>query len=284
MIKKQSGSEAAWQYALVGLAIIWVALWIALPVAEVLYGAFLKGPGAYLRALLNTETLHAACLTVLAALLSVAVNLVFGVTASWLIAKHHFRGKSLLVTLIDLPFAVSPVIAGLVFVLVFGAQAFLGRWLDVHGIQILYALPAIVLATAFITFPFVAREVLPVMESVGAEEEEAALTLGASGWQAFWLVTLPNIRWGLLYGVILCTARAFGEFGAVSVVSGRIAMQTNTLSLHVEKLYQEYQSQAAFAVASVLLLLALLTLVAKSAVEWRLKHALPAAAGAGGKA
>ncbi len=262
------------RYLLLLLALAWVGLWILLPVSTVVYGAFANGWGSYLSALADPESVHAFYLTLIAALWSVAINLVFGLAAAWAIAKYQFRGKTLLLSLIDLPFSVSPVIAGLVFVLLFGGQTLAGTWLAAQHIQILYALPAIVIATVFVTFPFVAREVLPVMEAMGTEEEEAALTLGASGWQTFWLITLPGIKWGLLYGVILCTARAFGEFGAVAVVSGRIAMETNTLSLHVEKLYQEYQSQAAFAVASALLVIALLTLVAKSAVEWRLRRAL----------
>jgi len=255
-----------------------VGVVLAIPMANVLYEAFFKGVGAYFRALVDPETLHAVYLTLVTALLAVAFNLVFGVAASWAIAKYRFRGKSLLVTLIDLPFSVSPVISGLVFVLLFGGQSVLGRWLDARHVQVLYAFPGILIATVFVTFPFVAREVLPVMEAVGNDQEEAALTLGATGWQTFLWVTLPNIKWGVLYGVILCTARALGEFGAVSVVSGRIARQTNTMSLHVEKLYQEYQAQAAFAVASLLLLTAVGTLALKTTVEARLRRTLEEAA------
>lgn len=260
------------------MALALVGVLLFLPMANVLFEALLRGPGGYLRALADPETVHAIYLTLVTAVLAVAFNLTFGVAASWAIAKYRFWGKSLLVTLIDLPFSVSPVISGLVFVLLFGGQAALGRWLDARHVQVLYAFPGIFIVTVFVTFPFVAREVLPVMESVGNDEEEAALTLGATGWQAFRLVTLPNVKWGVLYGVILCTARAMGEFGAVSVVSGRIARQTNTMSLHVEKLYQEYQSQAAFAVASLLLLLAVVTLVVKTTVEARLKRVLAEAA------
>jgi sulfate transport system permease protein len=267
-------SDAPWwvRHLLVLLALATVGTLLLIPMANVLYEAFLKGPAGYFRALADPETLHAISLTLVTAVVSVAVNLVFGVAAAWAIAKYRFRGKSLLVTLIDLPFSVSPVISGLIFVLLFGGQTALGRWLDARHVQVLYALPGIVIATVFVTFPFVAREVLPVMEAAGSEPEEAAFTLGATGWQTFWRVTLPSVKWGVLYGVILCTARAMGEFGAVSVVSGRIARQTNTMSLHVEKLYQEYQSQAAFAVASLLLLLAVVTLVLKTRVEAKLKQ------------
>ncbi len=248
------------------------------PLLNVLAGALARGPGRYVEALVHPDTTHAILLTLFVAGIAVAVNAVFGVAASWAIAKYTFPGKSLLVTLIDLPFSVSPVISGLLFVLLFGAESALGRWLEARGIQVLFAPPAMVLATIFVTFPFVAREVLPVMEAVGRDQEEAAVTLGATGWQAFRWVTLPNIRWGVLYGVLLCAARALGEFGAVSVVSGRITGQTDTLSLRVDKLDQEYQTQAAFAVASLLLACALATLAAKNFVEWRLKRALGEAA------
>lgn len=248
------------------------------PLLNVLAGALARGPGRYAEALVHPDTTHAILLTLFVAGIAVAVNAVFGVAASWAIAKYTFPGKSLLVTLIDLPFSVSPVISGLLFVLLFGAESALGRWLEARGIQVLFAPPAMVLATIFVTFPFVAREVLPVMEAVGRDQEEAAVTLGATGWQAFRWVTLPNIRWGVLYGVLLCAARALGEFGAVSVVSGRITGQTDTLSLRVDKLDQEYQTQAAFAVASLLLACALATLAAKNFVEWRLKRALGEAA------
>ena len=217
----------------------------------------------------DPDALAAIRLTLLAAAIAVPLNLVFGVAAAWAIAKFEFRGKSLLITLIDLPFAVSPVISGLIFVLLFGLQGWFGPWLAAHDIKIIFAVPGIVLATMFVTFPFVARELIPLMQEQGNDEEEAALALGASGWQTFWRVTLPNIKWGLLYGVILCNARAMGEFGAVSVVSGHIRGQTNTMPLHVEILYNEYNFAAAFAVASLLALLALVTLVLKSLVEWK---------------
>jgi sulfate transport system permease protein len=217
----------------------------------------------------DADALAAVKLTLIAALISVPANVVFGVAASWCIAKYSFRGKSLLITLIDLPFAVSPVISGLIYVLVFGAQGWLGPWLIEHDVKIIFAVPGIVLATTFVTFPFVARELIPLMQAQGSEEEYAAITLGANGWQTFWRVTLPNIKWGLLYGVILCNARAMGEFGAVSVVSGHIRGETNTMPLHVEILYNEYNFVGAFAVASLLALLALVTLVLKSIVEWR---------------
>jgi sulfate transport system permease protein len=222
-----------------------------------------------LNSLIDAGTLSALKLTLLAAAISVPLNLVFGVAAAWAIAKFEFRGKYLLTTLIDLPFSVSPVVAGLIYVLIFGAQGWFGPWLIAHDIKVIFAVPGIVLATVFVTFPFVARELIPLMQAQGKEEEEAAIVLGASGWQTFWHVTLPNIKWGLLYGVILCNARAMGEFGAVSVVSGHIRGQTNTLPLHVEILYSEYQFAAAFAVASLLAVLALLTLVIKTYVESR---------------
>ncbi|HVR84575.1 MAG TPA: sulfate ABC transporter permease subunit CysW, partial [Planctomycetota bacterium] len=230
--------------------------------------------GPYFSSIADKDTLHAIFLTTGVAVIAIAVNSVFGVAASWAITKYEFWGKSLLVTLIDLPFSVSPVVSGLIYVLTFGIETRLGSWLDNHGIQILYAAPGILLATTFVTFPFVAREVMPVMEAVGIDQEEAALTLGASGWQTFWQITLPDIKWGVLYGVILCGSRAMGEYGAVSVVSGHITGKTDTLSLRVEKLYQEYQTQAAFTVASLLLFLAFLTLGVKAAVEWRLRRQL----------
>ncbi|MES2879589.1 MAG: sulfate ABC transporter permease subunit CysW, partial [Pseudomonadota bacterium] len=211
-------------------------------------------------------------LTLIAAAISVPMNLLFGVAAAWCIAKYEFRGKAILTTLVDLPFSVSPVVAGLVYVLLFGAQGWIGPWLQAHDIKIIFAVPGIVLATVFVTFPFIARELIPLMQAQGTEEEQAAMVLGATGWQTFWHVTLPNIKWGLVYGVILCNARAMGEFGAVSVVSGHIRGQTNTMPLHVEILYNEYQSVAAFAVASLLALLAVLTLVIKSFVEWRFER------------
>jgi sulfate transport system permease protein len=235
--------------------------------------ALANGPGVYWDSLIgNADTRHSILLTVTVAPVAVALNLVFGVAAAWCIARFRFPGRTLLVTLIDLPFSVSPVVAGLVFVLLFGAQGYFGPWLREHGYQVIFATPGLVLATAFVTFPFVARELIPVLEAIGPEEELAARSLGASGWQMFWRVTLPNIKWGVLYGVILCNARAMGEFGAVYVVSGRITGQTDTMPLRVEKLFQEYNSPASFALASVLTLLALVTLFVKVGIE---RHARP---------
>jgi sulfate transport system permease protein len=256
---------------LTSLALAFLALFLFAPLAAVFAEAFRKGWQAYLHAIVEPDALAAVRLTLIAAAIAVPLNLVFGVAASWAIARFDFRGKNILLTLIDLPFSVSPVISGLIYVLLFGAQGWFGTWLADHDIKILFAVPGIVLATIFVTFPFVARELIPLMQTMGKEEEEAALVLGASGWRTFWHVTLPNIRWGLLYGVILCNARAMGEFGAVSVVSGHIRGQTNTIALQVEILYNEYNFAAAFAVASLLALLALLTLVAKSLVEWRMR-------------
>jgi sulfate transport system permease protein len=265
--------EAAWlRWLLIGAAIGFLALFLFVPLAAVFYEALRKGWGAYVAALAEPEAWSAVKLTLLVAAIAVPANLVFGVAAAWAIAKFDFRGKNLLITLIDLPFSVSPVIAGLIYVLVFGAQGWLGPTLAAHDVKIIFALPGIVLATIFVTFPFVARELIPLMQAQGIEEEEAAIVLGANGWQTFWRVTLPNIKWGLLYGVILCNARAMGEFGAVSVVSGHIRGETNTMPLHVEILYNEYQFQAAFAVASLLALLALVTLVLKSLIEWRTRR------------
>jgi sulfate transport system permease protein len=262
--------EAPWvRVVLLTLALGFMALFLVLPLAAVFAEALRKGLGPWWAALQEPEAWSAIRLTLITAAIAVPLNLVFGVCAAWAIAKFEFRGKAFLTTLIDLPFSVSPVVAGLVYVLVFGAQGWLGPWLAQHDIKIIFAVPGIVLATIFVTFPFVARELIPLMQSQGSTQEQAALTLGATGWQAFWRVTLPNIRWGLLYGVILCNARAMGEFGAMSVVSGHIRGQTNTMPLHVEILYNEYQSVAAFAVASLLALLALLTLALKSAVEWQ---------------
>jgi sulfate transport system permease protein len=247
---------------------------LILPLLNVMAEAFARGLAGYLAAVVDPETLHAIFLTFFVALIAVAVNLVFGVSAAWALTRYDFFGKSLLVTLIDLPFSVSPVVSGLIYVLTIGGQTALGSWLNDHGLRILFAMPGIVLATTFVTFPFVARETMPVMEAVGADQEEAALTLGASGWQTFWMVTLPNIKWGVIYGVILCGARAVGEFGAASVVSSRVSGVSDTLSLRVEKLYQDFQSHAAFAVASLLLFLAVVTLVVKSVVEWRVRKTL----------
>ena len=262
--------EPAWvKGVLMTVALTFFALFLVLPLATVFAEALRKGWSVYFAALVEPDALSAIRLTLLVTAIAVPLNLVFGVTAAWAIAKFDFRGKQLLTTLIDLPFSVSPVVAGLIYVLVFGAQGWFGSWLFAHDVKIIFAVPGLVLATVFVTFPFVARELIPLMEAQGREEEEAAIVLGASGWQTFWRVTLPNIKWGLLYGVILCNARAMGEFGAVSVVSGHIRGRTNTMPLHVEILYNEYNFAAAFAVASLLALLALLTLVAKSLVEWR---------------
>ena len=269
----QSTQEPAWvRRTLIGVALLFLTLFLFVPLASVFYEALKKGVGVYFASLVEPDALAAIQLTLLTAAIAVPLNLVFGVAAAWAIAKFEFRGKNLLVTLIDVPFSVSPVIAGLIYVLIFGLQGWLGPWLAEHDIKIIFAVPGIVLATVFITFPFVARELIPLMEAQGADEEEAALSLGASTFAMFWRVTLPKIRWGLLYGVILLNARAIGEFGAVSVVSGHIRGQTNTIPLHVEILYQEYEFAAAFAVASVLTLLAVVTLVLKSLVAWRLRE------------
>lgn len=265
-----STTESPWiQAVLIALALVFIILFLVLPLAAVFAEALRKGLGAYLEALREPDAWAAIRLTLLTAAVSVPLNLVFGVAAAWAVAKYEFRGKSFLTTLIDLPFSVSPVVAGLIYVLVFGAQGWFGPWLSENNIKIVFAVPGIILATVFVTFPFIARELIPLMQSQGSEEEQAAIVLGASGWQTFWRVTLPNIKWGLIYGVILCNARAMGEFGAVSVVSGHIRGQTNTMPLHVEILYNEYQSVAAFAVASLLALLALVTLAIKTWVEWR---------------
>lgn len=264
--------EPVWVRALlIGIALAFLTLFLFVPLMAVFAEALKKGWDAYIAAILEEDAIAAIKLTLITAAIGVPLNLIFGVAASWCIAKFDFRGKSILLTLIDLPFSVSPVISGLIYVLLFGAQGWFGSWLIEHNIKILFAVPGIVLATIFVTFPFVARELIPLMQSQGSEEEEAALVLGASGWKTFWLVTLPNIKWGLLYGVILCNARAMGEFGAVSVVSGHIRGQTNTIPLQVEILYNEYQFSAAFAVASLLALLALVTLALKSFIEWRLQ-------------
>jgi sulfate transport system permease protein len=266
------GESRLVRWSLTAAALAFLGTFLVLPLVSVFAEALAKGIEAYGRALVTPEALSAVRLTLLAAAIAVPLNLVFGVAAAWAIARFTFPGRSLLLTLIDLPFAVSPVIAGMIYVLVFGAQGWLGPWLGDHDIAIIFAVPGIVLATVFVTFPFVARELIPLMEEQGAEDEEAALVLGASGWQTFRRVTLPNIRWGLLYGVILCNARAMGEFGAVSVVSGHIRGATDTMPLHVEILYNEYDFVGAFAVASLLALLALVTLAAKMLVEWRLKR------------
>jgi len=272
MNTKIATREAAWvRYALLAVGLAFLFFFLGLPLFAVFSEALAQGVPVYLEALKEPETRSAIWLTVLIALAVLPFNIAFGVAAAWAIAKFDFRGKSLLITLIDLPFAVSPVVAGLVFILLFGAQGTFGPWLSAHGIKIIFAVPGMIIATLFITFPFIARELIPLMQAQGKEEEEAAVSLGASGWQMFWRVTLPNIKWGLLYGVILSNARAMGEFGAVSVVSGHIRGETNTLPLHVEILYNEYNAIGAFAAASILALLALVTLVAKTIVEWNMK-------------
>lgn len=254
---------------LIGVATGFLGVFLLLPLANVFAQALQKGWDTYLEALREPDTLAAVRLTLLVAAITVPLNTLFGLAAAWAIAKFDFRGKALLVTLIDLPFSISPVVAGMVYLLLFGLQSPLGRWLDEHGIRVVFAFPGIVLATLFVTIPFVARELVPLMQSTGAEQEQAALTLGASGWRTFWHVTLPSVKWGLLYGIILCNARAMGEFGAVSVLSGHITGQTETMPLRVEKLYHEYNATGAFAVASLLAGLALLTLVFKSLLEWK---------------
>ncbi|WP_338558382.1 sulfate ABC transporter permease subunit CysW [Acinetobacter sp. KS-LM10] len=262
--------EPLWvRYTLLTIALIFFLSCLILPLILVFVEAFKQGVGVYAQALVHPDTLSAVKLTLLTAVIAVPLNVVFGVAAAWSVAKFNFRGKSILTTIIDMPFSVSPVIAGLMLVLMFGTQGWFGGWLMDNDIKILYAVPAIVLATIFITVPFVARELIPLMEAQGTEEEEAAIVLGASGWQTFWKITLPNIKWGLIYGVILCNARAMGEFGAVSVVSGHIRGETNTLPLHVEILYNEYTFSAAFAVSSLLALLAIVTLILKTWVEIR---------------
>ncbi len=257
------------KWTLIAIALVFTLVFLLLPLANVFAQALSKGASFYWQSLAEPDSWSAIRLTLLVAAISVPLNLVFGLAASWAIAKFEFRGKSILITLIDLPFAVSPVVSGLMFVLLFGLQGYLGHWLDARDIKIIFAVPGIVLATVFVTFPFVARELIPVMQATGAEQEQAAMTLGANGWQTFWHVTLPSVKWGLLYGVILCNARAMGEFGAVSVVSGHITGLTDTMPLRVEKLYNEYNAAGAFAVASLLALLALLTLAFKTYLEWR---------------
>lgn len=267
---KRATSEPTWvRWSLIGLAVAFLGLFLLVPLAAVFAEALRKGWGVYLAAITEADALSAMKLTLIASIISVPLNLVFGVAAAWAITKFDFKGKSFLITLIDLPFAVSPVIAGLIFVLIFGLQGWFGEWLIDHDLKVVFAVPGIVLATIFVTFPFVARELIPLMQAQGKEEEEAALVLGASGWKMLWHVTLPNVKWGLIYGVILTNARAMGEFGAVSVVSGHIRGLTNTMPLHVEILYNEYNYAAAFAVASLLTLLALVTLILKTYVEWQ---------------
>ncbi len=274
-----TSTESPWvRRMLIGAALVFMLLFLVLPLAAVFAEALRKGAGAYWEALREPDAWSAIRLTLITAAIAVPLNLVFGIAAAWAIAKYEFRGKAFLTTLVDLPFSVSPVVAGLIYVLVFGAQGWFGPWLAAHDIKIVFAVPGIILATIFVTFPFIARELIPLMQAQGSDEEQAAIVLGATGWQTFWRVTLPNIKWGLVYGVILCNARAMGEFGAVSVVSGHIRGQTNTMPLHVEVLYNEYQSVAAFAVASLLALLALVTLAIKSFVQWKFEREMKAAA------
>jgi sulfate transport system permease protein len=262
--------DSSWvKVVVLAVGLTYFLVFLLLPLIAVFAEAFRKGIDAYFATLVDPDALSAIRLTLIAAAIAVPLNLIFGVAAAWAIAKFEFPGKNFLITLIDLPFSVSPVVAGLIYVLVFGRQGWFGTWLGEHDIRIIFAVPGIVLATIFVTFPFIARELIPLMQAQGRDEEEAAISLGASGLQTFWRVTLPNIKWALLYGVILCNARAMGEFGAVSVVSGHIRGETNTMPLHVEILYNEYQFSAAFAVASLLALLALVTLVLKTYVEWQ---------------
>lgn len=268
--RNKATTESLWvRITLISIALTFLSLFLVLPLAVVFKEAFTKGIAVYLAAVSEPAAMHAIKLTLIAATIAVPCNLIFGLAAAWAIAKFDFRGKQFVITLIDLPFAVSPVIAGLIYMLLFGRQGFFGEWLGEQDIQIMFAIPGIVLATIFVTFPFIARELIPLMQEQGKEQEETAITLGASGWKMFWRVTLPSVKWALLYGMILCNARAMGEFGAVSVVSGKIREQTNTLPLHIEILYNEYQFAAAFAVASLLALLALVTLILKSLLEWK---------------
>ena len=270
IVREKHINEATWvRWSLIGIAILFIVIMIVLPLALVIVESLQKGFSVYLDAITHSDAFAALKLTLITALIAVPLNTVFGVLIAWAISKFKFRGKQILLTLIDLPFAVSPVIAGLVFVLMFGAQGYFGPWLAEHDITIIFAVPGIIIATLFITAPFVAREIIPLMQQQGISEEEAAISLGAKGFKVFWYVTLPNIKWGLLYGIILCNARAMGEFGAVSVVSGHIRGRTNTLPLHVEILYNEYQFSAAFAIASLLMLLAIFTLIVKAVVEWK---------------
>jgi sulfate transport system permease protein len=263
------GEPRLMRLLLISITLLFLGVFLLLPLALVFSEAFKKGWEVYVEAIREPDAAAAIRLTLLAAGIAVPLNLLFGVAAAWAIAKFHFPGKSFLITLIDLPFSVSPVISGLVYVLLFGLQGWLGPWLSAHDIKIIFAVPGIVLATIFVTFPFVARELIPLMQSQGSEEEEAARTLGAGGWQTLWRVTLPNVKWGLLYGVILCNARAMGEFGAVSVVSGHIRGSTNTIPLHAEILYNEYNAAAAFAMASLLTILTLVTIALKAAIDWK---------------
>jgi sulfate/thiosulfate transport system permease protein len=269
-VRPQALNEPRWvRWLLIGTALVFLGFFLFLPLVLVFYEAFKDGMAVYVAAIKEPVALAAVRLTLLVAFIAVPINFLFGLSAAWAITKFRFRGKNVLITLIDLPFSVSPVISGIMFVLLFGVHGFFGPWLQSHDLRIIFAVPGIVLATMFVTSPMVARELIPLMQAQGSDEEEAALTLGASGWQTFFKVSLPKMRWGLLYGVVLCNARAMGEFGAVSVVSGHVRGLTNTMPLHIEILYNEYQYSAAFAVASLLALLALVTLAIKSAVEWR---------------
>ena len=266
-------TEPAWsKYLLIGVALIFITLFLVLPLILVFAQAFEQGVLAYFRALAEPDVLSAIGLTLITALIAVPINMLFGLAAAWCIAKFEFRGKQWLMALIDLPLSISPVVVGLMFVLVFGLDGWFGAWCSSHGLKVIYGIPGIVLVTMFVTLPYVARELIPLMQTQGKDEEEAALIVGASGWQVFWYVTLPNIRWGLLYGVLLCNARAMGEFGAVSVVSGHIRGETMTIPLQVEVLYNEYQATAAFAVASLLACLALMSLAIKSLLKWKIVH------------
>ena len=280
---RATSEPAVVRWLLIAAALLFLGIFLFIPLGVVFVTALQKGVAFYFQTFRDPDTLAAIRLTLLAAGIAVPLNMVFGVAAAWVIGKFEFRGKGLLITLIDLPFSVSPVVSGLIYVLLFGLQGLLGPWLIAHGIRIIFAVPGIVLATIFVTFPFVARELLPMIQAQGNDEEEAALTLGASGWQTFFKVTLPNVKWALLYGVILCNARAMGEFGAVSVVSGHIRGLTDTMPLHIEILYNDYQFVSAFAVASLLALLALMTLVVKSVVEWKSSQQLKQQALSGGE-
>jgi sulfate transport system permease protein len=272
--QSQRGSEEpAWvRWLLIGVALAFSAVFLLLPLLNVFAQALAKGWAFYLKAILHPDTWSAIKLTLFISAICVPLNMIFGLAAAWAVAKFEFPGKSILITLIDLPFSVSPVVSGLMIVVLFGAQGFFGPWLRDQGIQVVFAVPGMVLATLFVTFPFIARELIPIMQAAGTDQEQAALSLGASGWQTFWHVTLPSVKWGLLYGIILCNARAMGEFGAVSIVSSHIAGLTDTMPLRVEKLYNEYNAAAAFAVASLLAVLALATLAIKTALEWRVRH------------
>jgi len=264
-----SSESPATRLILIGIAVVFLLVFLLMPLAVVFFEAFSEGIGAFIAGITERDALAAIKLTLIVAAISVPANLIFGLAASWAIAKFEFKGKSLLTTLIDLPFSVSQVTSGLIYVLLFGAQGYFGPWLQAHNVQIIFAVPGIVLATIFVTFPFIARELIPTMQAQGNQDEEAALSLGATGWQAFFRITLPNVKWALLYGVLLCNARAMGEFGAVSVVSGKIRGHTNTMPLQVEILYNEYAQTAAFAIAALLAMLALVTLLVKSVLEWR---------------